>query len=116
FPSDIYASSMDTKNRILLILRIGIGLLAALWVVYSSTTLQQHDQVVSLITFVMVALLMLICRKLPIDFKVLSVLLCGYALAGKGFADLTPFDPVYVGEIVLVLCVLGLIFRYFSGA
>ena len=57
------------------------------------------------------ALLLFAWRRVPIDAKLLFVIILGYALGGKGFAYVSPFEPIYIGEISLSLCLLGLLMR-----
>ena len=57
------------------------------------------------------AMLFFAWRDVPIDAKLLFIVILGYALGGKGFAYISPFEPVYIGEITLGLCMLGLLAR-----
>jgi len=56
-------------------------------------------------------LLLVAWRNVPIDAKLLFIIFLGYALGGKGFVYVSPFEPIYIGEISLSLCLLGLLMR-----
>lgn len=107
---------MGIQNKIIQILIAVVGLFLALWLVMSSVTLPEYYQVSLLISSLVIGAILLIRRDLPFDFKVLGILLAGYAFAGKGFAYITPFEPVYIGEITMIICMLGLILRWTQGA
>ena len=50
-------------------------------------------------------------RDVPIDAKLLFIVILGYALGGKGFAYVSPFEPIYIGEISLSFCMVGFLLR-----
>lgn len=100
-----------THNKIVQIFIVALVLLIGVWASITTVTLEFQLQIIALVCGVLITALVLIKWRLPVDYKFLCFILWGYALAGKGFAYLTPFEPVYVGEIALVLCALGLLLR-----
>ena len=58
-----------------------------------------------------VILLSALWRKIPLDAKLLFIVLLGYALGGKGFAYVSPYEPVFIGEISLAFCMGGFLLR-----
>ena len=99
------------NNKIIQIAILGLMMLLSMWVV--SALLEAKDtsrNVILGIGFFLVLLLSL-WRKMPIDAKLLLIIILGYAIGGKGFAYVSPFEPVYIGEICLALCACGLVLR-----
>ena len=104
------------QTKLIQILIIIVGLFVAFWVITSSVVLPENLQVSTLVSIILIGLIAVIFRKQPFDYKLLSLLLLGYAFAGKGFAYITPMEPIYIGEIVLIFCTLGYLLRLIKGA
>ncbi len=102
------------NNKILQILLVPVFLILGMWATNYIVTLPAFFQIYAGALAVLLAFLLLYARNLPFDFKFLALLLLGYALGGKGFAYISPFDPFYISEITLVICIVGLIARWFQ--
>jgi|GEM_PF-1590896 len=89
-----------------------LSLAGILWLVTTVTTLPGFFQVVMLATLVVVATIYFVYPTLPFDYKFLTLLLLGCALFGKGFSYVSPFEPVYIAEVTIVVCLGGLVFRW----
>lgn len=103
------------NNRTLIILLFPIALFAAMWITSSLLTTQDYYRTIIIVSAVFMTLPLIIARHLAYDFKFLMLLCLGYAIAGKGFAYITPIEPIYIGEITLVLCMAGLLIRLSKG-
>lgn len=88
-----------------------MALLVAMWGMSSLLTLQDQYRNIILISAGFLALPLVLARHLAFDFKFLMLICLGYAVAGKGFAYVSPIEPIYIGEITLVFCVLGYLMR-----
>jgi hypothetical protein len=99
------------NNKIIQLAIIGVTMLLSIWAV--SALLEARDtsrNVILGIGFFLV-LIFSLWKKMAIDAKLLLIIIMGYALGGKGFGYLSPFEPVYIGEICLALCLCGLVLR-----
>jgi len=99
------------SNNPIQILVIIVALIASMWGMSELVSVQEETRNVILGIGFFVLLLLALWRKIPLDAKLLFIVILGYALCGKGFAYLTPFEPVYIGEICLVFCICGIVFR-----
>ncbi|WP_018970647.1 O-antigen ligase family protein [Rubritalea marina] len=62
-----------------------------------------------------VAFLVLILGLWPsvnLDVKLVFIVILGYALGGKGFAYVSPYEPIYIGEIAFSICLVGYLLRF----
>lgn len=84
-----------------------LGMFLAQWIV----TLPAFLQIFATSVFVLLALLLLIKPKVGVDVKFLSFVCLGYAIGGKGFAYVSPFEPFFVSEVALMLCLTGFLLR-----
>ncbi len=105
---------MNQKKIVQIILAVSLIILG-IWVSMTSVSLRTEYQVVLIISAVVVISIAFIKRSLPFDYKFLVAVLWGYALGGKGFAYLSPFKPVYIGEVALIICTIGLLYRFTRG-
>jgi O-antigen ligase len=103
------------NSKIIQVLLVGISLFVGIVVISNSLTLPDYLIVSLLVSLLAFALLAIFKRNLPLDFKLLGLLLLGYAAAGKGFAYISPFEPLYIGELVLAVVLLGWGIRVVSG-
>jgi hypothetical protein len=92
-----------------------LSLAAVLWLVTTVTTLPGIIQVVLLVMLIMGTTIYFVYPTLPFDFKFLALLLLGCALLGKGFSYLSPVEPIYIAEVTLMLCLVGMLLRWLSG-
>jgi len=99
------------NNRIFILLMLPVALLVAMWATSSLLTIQDNTRTIILVSAGFMALPLILARHLAIDFKFLMLICLGYAVAGKGFAYVSPIEPIYIGEITLVLCMLGYLMR-----
>ena len=99
------------NNKIIQIAVLGLMLLGAMWAVSFLLEATAQTRNVFLGVGFFVVLLVTLWRKIPLDAKLLFIVILGYALGGKGFAYVSPVEPVYIGEISLALCMLGLMTR-----
>jgi len=87
----------------------------AIWGVFQIATLRDQDVQFAILGVMIIGFFLItIKREYPIDLKLIIFAMFGYALAGKGFAYLspTPSLPLYVGEIVFVISgVMLVLFR-----
>lgn len=92
---------------------VALALLMLLSMIAVSTLLEVRETTRNLLLGLglFVLLLTTLWRNVPIDGKLLFIVIMGYALGGKGFAYVSPFEPIYIGEITLLLCMLGFAFR-----
>ncbi len=100
------------------IIEIGIVIFLAglgIWLAMTSSDLPEQIQWFLLATLVLTIILFAAFPKIPIDYKIICCLMLGYAFAGKGFAYISPFEPVYIGEIVWILGMIGYIYRLTKG-
>lgn len=99
------------NNKIIQIVMVSLLLLFSMWMVSALLEAKDTSRNVVLGTGFFIVLIFSLWRKMPIDAKLLLIILMGYALGGKGFGYLSPFEPVYIGEICLALCMCGLVLR-----
>jgi hypothetical protein len=78
-----------------------------------SSLLEVNDSLRNVILGVgiFIVILFFAWRNIRVDAKLLFIVILGYALGGKGFAYISPFEPIYIGEISLSLCALGYLAR-----
>lgn len=86
-----------------------------IWASVTTVSLDIEYQVVLIISAVIVTSITFIKRSLPFDYKFLVAVLWGYALGGKGFAYISPVEPIYIGEVALIICTFGLLYRFTRG-
>ena len=98
-------------NKIVQLAILVILLLLSMVAVSSLLELRDNTRNVILGVGGFVIMIFLLWRNIPTDAKLLFIVILGYALGGKGFAYISPFEPVYIGEITLALCMLGLLAR-----
>ena len=99
------------NNKIIQLVMLAVMMLFAMWAVSALLEARHATRGVILGVGFFVILLLTLWRKMPVDAKLLFIILMGYALGGKGFGYLSPFEPVYIGEICLALCMCGLVLR-----
>ncbi|MBT8036547.1 MAG: O-antigen ligase family protein [Verrucomicrobiae bacterium] len=99
------------NNKALAILIIPVFLVIALWLTSSMATLNPYYQIYTVAGVLLFSLTLFAGRRISYDVKFLIFLLLGYAFGGKGFAYVTPFEPFYVGEFCMCICLLLLVFR-----
>jgi hypothetical protein len=99
------------NNKIIQLALIAVMMLLS--IVAMSSLLETRAQTRDVILGVgfCVILLLALWRNIPLDAKLLLIIILGYALGGKDFAYVGPMEPVYIGEICLALCMLGLLIR-----
>jgi len=99
------------NNKIIQIAVLAVSMLLSMWAMSSllETRAQTRDVILGVGFFVI--LLLALWRNIPLDAKLLLIIILGYALGGKGFAYVSPMEPVYIGEICLALCMFGLMIR-----
>lgn len=104
------------QNKIIQI-AIAAGLiLVGIYAAVQTATLRVDHQIATVVAAFLLSALIFVRRSLPIDLKFIVFIVWGYALGGKGFAYVTPREPLFIGEIVLVIGALGLIYRLTKGA
>lgn len=99
------------NNKIFQTIILGSLLLVSMWSI--SALLEARNDVRSVVIGIgfFLVLLITLFRALPLDAKLLFLAILGYALGGRGFAYLSPAEPLYIGEICLFLCMGGLLLR-----
>ena len=99
------------NNKIVQVVMLMLMLLLSMWAM--SALLEVRDTTRNVILGIggFVILLSALWRKIPLDAKLLFIVLLGYALGGKGFAYVSPAEPVFIGEICLALCMGGFLLR-----
>ena len=98
-------------NKILQLAALSIMMLLSMIAISSLLEVRDGTRNVILGTGGFLILLFLSWRSIALDAKLLFIIILGYALGGKGFAYVSPFEPIYIGEISLSLCMLGLLAR-----
>ncbi len=98
-------------NKILQLAFLGLMLLFSMWVVSALLEVRETTRNVILGVGFFVVIISTMWRKMPLDAKLLLIIISGYAIGGKGFAYVSPFEPVYIGEICLAFCMCGLVIR-----
>ena len=90
-------------NKIVQIVVLAVLLLLAM--VVMSTLLEVRDATRNIILGAgfFVSLLSVLWRKVTIDGTLNFNVIMGYDLGGKGFAYVSPVEPIYIGEICLSL-------------
>ncbi len=103
------------NNKIVLIFVGLIAIFASIYGMSELVTMTDAVRNVWLGVLVFVILLLSLWRKVPLDAKLLFIIIIGYAFGGKGFAYVSPFEPIYIGEICLSLCMFGLLLRLYKS-
>ena len=98
-------------NKIIQLTALSMMMLLSMVAISSLLEVRDDTRNVILGTGGFLILLFLSWRNIALDAKLLFIIILGYALGGKGFAYVSPFEPVYIGEISLSLCMLGLLAR-----
>jgi len=98
-------------NKIIQLTVLSMMMLLSMVAISSLLEVRDDTRNVILGTGGFLILLFLSWRNIALDAKLLFIIILGYALGGKGFAYVSPFEPVYIGEISLSLCMLGLLAR-----
>jgi len=96
------------KAVLILICVILLGMFTAQWIV----VLPEFYQIFTIALFILTTILLLIKPRIGLDVKFLFFVCTGYAFGGKGFAYISPFEPFYVSEVCLVLCLIGFLLRF----
>jgi O-antigen ligase len=104
------------NKKFIEILIVCILIFAGIWMATSFVSLHEQLQIFGLIAILALAIISIVFRKVPLDCKIICALILGYAFAGKGFAYITPVEPLYIGEIVWIIGMLGYIYRLSKGA
>ncbi len=95
---------------------IALGLMGlGIYTAVQTATLRIDYQIAVIVSTVLLTALIFVKRSLPLDLKFMIFVIWGYAFGGKGFAYLTPREPLFIGEIVLVIGVLGYLYRLTRG-
>lgn len=100
------------NNQIQLFLTSVAFLLFSVWGVTELLTI--HDtrvQFAILGTVGIFIALLTIKASIPLDGKLLIFVMFGYFIGGKGFAYLSPKEPIYIGEIFFAFAALGYLVR-----
>ena len=98
-------------NKIIQLIALSLMMLLSMVAISSLLDVRDDTRNVILVTGGFLILLFLLWRSIALDAKLLFIIILGYALGGKGFAYVSPFEPVYIGEISLSLCMLGFLAR-----
>ncbi len=98
-------------NKILQLVMLALLMLLAMFAVSALLELRDATRNAILGFGFFVLLILVLWRKVPLDAKLIFLVILGYALGGKGFAYVSPFEPIYIGEIALALSLLGLLAR-----
>ena len=99
------------NNKIIQIALLAFLMLLSMWAISALLEVREQTRNVLMGVGFFVILLSALWRKIPLDAKLLLIIILGYALGGKGFAYVSPMEPVYIGEISLALCMFGLMTR-----
>ena len=99
------------NNRIIQVVVLMLLLLLSMWAMSALLEVRGTTRNVILGIGGFVILLSALWRKIPLDAKLLFIVLLGYALGGKGFAYVSPYEPVFIGEISLAFCMGGFLLR-----
>ncbi|MGB1936729.1 MAG: O-antigen ligase family protein [Akkermansiaceae bacterium] len=99
------------SNKIIQFVFLALMMLLSMLAVSSLLEIGSDTRNVILGSGAFVCLLLLLWRHVTIDAKLLFLIILGYALGGKGFAYVSPAEPIYIGEIALSLCMFGWICR-----
>ena len=65
-----------------------------------------------LLLLVAIAMLQLFCRDVRVEAVVVSLLITGYMIGNRGFAQISIVQPLFLGELGLGLCGFMLMLRY----
>ena len=104
------------NKKFIELLVVCILIFAGIWMATSFVSLQEELQIFGLITMIALAIIIIAFRNVPIDCKIICTLILGYAFAGRGFAYISPIEPLYIGEIVWILGLAGYLYRLTKGA
>jgi len=99
------------NNKILQMVLLAPMMLLSMWAISALLEAREQTRDVLMGVGFFVILLLAWKRKIPLDAKLLFIIILGYALGGRGFAYVSPVEPVYIGEICLALCMFGLMIR-----
>ena len=90
-------------NKIIQLTALSMMMLLSMVAISSLLEVRDGIRNVILGTGGFLILLFLSWRSIALDAKLLFIIILGYALGGKGFAYVSPFEPIYIGEISLSL-------------
>lgn len=99
------------SNKIIQIAVLVILMLLSMWAISALLEVRASTRNVILGVGGFLILLSVLWRKIPLDAKFLFLCLLGYSLGGKGFAYVSPYEPVFIGEICLALCGCAFLLR-----
>lgn len=102
---------MVQTNKIVQLVLLALLMLLSMMAVSTLLELRDSARNVILGAGCFVILLLVLWRRVPVDAKLMLLVILGYALGGKGFAYVSPFEPIYIGEITLALCILCMLSR-----
>lgn len=98
-------------NKVIQVLLLALLMLFSMVAISMLLEVRDNTRNIILGAGAFILLLALAWRGVPIDGKLLFIIILGYALGGKGFAYVSPFEPIYIGEISLALCLLFFVTR-----
>ena len=99
------------NNKIIQVTIVSLLLLLSLFAVTHLLEAREEIRNVILGIGFFLVLLLTLWSKLPMDAKLLFILILGFSIGGKGFAYLSPAEPIYIGEICLLFCLCGMVVR-----
>jgi hypothetical protein len=99
------------SNKILQLVILCLMMLLSMWAVSALLEAREQTRNVLLGVGFFFVLLLALWRSIPVDAKLLYIIILGYALGGKGFAYVSPMEPIYIGEICIAICMCGLLKR-----
>lgn len=99
------------SNKVIQLAIMALLMLLSVWAISALLETRASTRNVILGVAFFLILLATLWRQTSLDVKLLLVVILGYALGGKGFAYVSPFEPVYIGEISLALCLAGFLMR-----
>lgn len=101
---------MDSRFRSLLVLVP--ALILAVWIASEAASEEFLVPLIATIGFVSLVVFSVFVQSVRFETAVLNLLLVGYLVGNRGFAEITVAKPLYPGEICMVIVLLAMTARY----
>ena len=100
----------DSRLKTLIVLLPALGIL--FWISGELADAEYYAPAAILAPFVAFVLIVVFVRTVRFEMIFLCVLVSGYLIANRGFADLAPVKPLYPGEIGIIVIAFSLLVRF----
>ena len=101
---------LDSRLRSLIVLLPALGI--AMWIASELSSGEFLFPLFAIIAFVALVFFSVFTRVVRVEAAVLNMLLVGYLVGNRGFAELTLAKPLYPGEVALAVIFISSVIRY----